>query len=74
MAEWFKAAVLKTADEKLSESSNPSSSKNKFYRYYGALTDWLCSGLQIRGTWFNSGTRLNSSIHIKYMLIFLPGW
>lgn len=26
MAEWFKAAVLKTVDEKLSESSNPSSS------------------------------------------------
>lgn len=27
MAEWFKAVVLKTTDEQLSESSNPSSSK-----------------------------------------------
>lgn len=28
MAEWLKAAVLKTADEKLSESSNLSLSEN----------------------------------------------
>ncbi len=32
----------------------------------GGLAEWLCSGLQIRGPRFDSGTRLHKNI--------LPGW
>lgn len=34
VAEWLKATVLKTVDEKLSESSNLSSSKQIKYNFY----------------------------------------
>ncbi|SON48363.1 protein of unknown function [Vibrio tapetis subsp. tapetis] len=33
-----------------------------FEVYVGVLAEWLCSGLQIRGPRFDSGTRL----HLRY--------
>ncbi len=31
---------------------------------FGALAEWLCSGLQIRGPRFDSGTRLHFKMEI----------
>ncbi len=36
-------------------------SRSKLYFNPGGLAEWLCSGLQIRGSRFDSGTRLQFS-------------
>ncbi len=74
---WYLALVVKLVDTRDLKSLDfrvvpvqvrpgaPSSSKK------GALAEWLCSGLQIRGPRFDSGTRLHFSILFPEYLNFL---
>ncbi len=48
---------------RLHEEQNTSGTSKELQIIEGALAEWLCSGLQIRGPRFDSGTRLHLTSH-----------